>query len=185
MSEHDLSEAVLSAAADRGTSLVVSDLLSFVERHEGPAVPRELLLAYADAVGGVERGTVEAALDRKLTDADSWAGPDRFYEVGDGISRFPSAWHALEGESDLTVYVGTITADADGEAFAEGGRGEGVPETVLVDAATVFGPYDTEEVREEVFRLRQADELVADADQSPQARVQLPADADPEVRRGP
>jgi len=175
----NVSDAVLDEAISRGETLIVHDLLRLIERYDtGPGVPTETLDAYLNALGQnrFNESALREGLDARLCEADLWTGESAVYQLNGGVSAFPPRWHdELVGERDLTQYVATMTtAVEDGsEGYAHGGRGQGVPEKLLQDTATVFGGYSYAEARQELVRLRDIDLLTAGADQHPNARVQL------------
>lgn len=183
----DLSETVLDELSSRGETLTVHDLLRVIERYDtGPGVSDDRLDAYIEALGdsGFDEDALHEGLDTRLVDGDVWESEDAVYRLDGGVSAFPPRWHdALTGERDLTRYVATMTAAVDGGSagYNHGGRGAGVPEKLLWDTAVVFGEYNYAEAMDEVDRLRDADLLTADADQHPNARIQLTTDGAAEL----
>lgn len=181
----DLSDAVLDEAASRGETLTIHDLLRLIERFDtGAGVPEDRLDSYLSGLGAgkFNESALREGLDTRLVDAAEWENETAVYRVDGGSSAFPPRWHEdLAGETDLTRYVATMTAAVDGgsEAYARGGHGDGVPESLLLDTAVVFGGYTYREAMAEVDRLREADRLTAGADQHPNARLRLtPAGAE-------
>ena len=181
----DVSETVLDEVASRGETLTIHDLLRVIERYDtGPGVPEDQLDAYIDALGtaGFDAETVRNGLDKRLVEATEWQTETAVYRLDGELSAFPPRWHEdLTDERDITRYVATMTAaiDGDAEGYAYGGQGDGVPEKLLLDTVVVFGDYAYGEAMDEVDRLRDDDLLTADADQHPNARVQLtPAGAE-------
>lgn len=96
---------------DVGNSLAVIGLL---ERHHDaqPGMPRRAVTAYARALESrrdysFDAGSFMDEVDERLTDAETWEGPDRFYELdGDRISVFPARWHEeLSGSTDAAEYL--------------------------------------------------------------------------------
>lgn len=179
-----LDDTALETAQDRGTNLLPGELLLFVEQFDDAVdrgVPLERLEAYADALAEGEAGPfgpdeLHSLVEMDLTDAEEWEEPDSIYRVGDGLSAFPPAWHdQLGGEEDLARYVQVISADlASGEKHTAGGAaGQGVPEQLLIDAATALGPFSRSSARAELQELRDDGVLVEGADQHPEARVML------------
>lgn len=181
----NVSDAVLDEAISRGETLILHDLLRLIERYDtGPGVPEETLDAYIDALGNsrFNESALREGLKSRLSEADVWENESAVYRLNGGVSAFPPRFHEeLAGERDLTQYVATMTAAVEGgsEGYAHGGHGQGVPEKLLLDTATVFGGYSYAEANNELVRLRDVDLITADADQHPNARVQLtPAGAD-------
>jgi len=181
----DLSDAVLDEAASRGETLTIHDFLRLIERYDtGPSVAETRLDGYITALGasGFDEETIRNGLETRLVDSDVWEGELAVYQLDGEVSAFPQQWHDdLAGEGDITRYVATMTAAVEGgsEGYAHGGHGNGVPEKLLLDTAVIFSDYSYREAMDEVDRLRDEDLLTADADQHPNARVQLtPAGAE-------
>jgi len=181
----NISEVVLDEAASRGETLTIHDLLRLIERYDtGPGVPTETLDGYFHALGKsrFNEPALRDGFDRQLTETEVWHDESTVYQLDGGVSAFPPRWHdELTGEQDLTQYVATMTSAVAGgsEGYAHGGRGAGVPEKLLQETVTVFGGYSYDEARRELVRLRDVDLLTADADQHPNARIQLtPAGAE-------
>jgi hypothetical protein len=185
----DTNERILAEAVHRGESMVVDELVALIEQyhpHEQPGVAWETLEAYADALEDTELSfDAEEFLDmvnEQLTDPDAAYTTDAFYHLDDDrVSRYPSHWHdKLGGEDDLREHVKFLGAlDPEGESGADlGGTGRGVPEQVLLDAASIVGRTDPDTVKNRLEDLRDRGELVEDADQHPNARVRLPERAD-------
>lgn len=187
----ELNDHVLDEAGRRGQSLLVRELLVLVERHhptDEPGVDRELLVEYVDALQeptrvGFDADEALAIVDEKRSDAERWVDDGTIYAVGeDRVSAFPRRWHdELRGETDLKRYVAVLQEDVS-RAFDEGdgGRGRGVPEQTLLSAASAIGPMSREDAKERLEALRADGELVEDADQHPQAGVQLDERTDTE-----
>lgn len=178
----ELDQDALDAAERRGQYLPLKDLLRYVERFDDQVdrgVPVDRLEAYADALAGrgvqsIDADAVDELLEANLTAAESWTGPDDVYDVGDGVSAFPARWHdELAGEDDLRAYVDHISGDlsTDDAHTATGAAGGGVPQQLLLDAASVFGPYSRDGARAELERLRDEGAVEERADQHPEARV--------------
>jgi len=181
----NVSDVVLDEALSRGETLILHDLLRLIERYDtGPGVPNETLDAYIDALGDsrFNESALREGLESRLVDTNVWVDESSVYQLDSGFSAFPPRWHdELTGERDLTQYVATMTTAVEGgsEGYAHGGRGQGVPQKLLFDTATVFGGFSYAEAKNEAVRLRDVDLLTADADQHPNARVQLtPAGAE-------
>jgi hypothetical protein len=175
----DVSNAVLDEAASRGETLTIHDLLRLIERFDtGPGITEQRLDSYITVLGKSKfnEDALRDGLDTRLVDADEWQTETEVYHLDGGVSAFPPRWHEdLAGEDDLTRYVATMTAAVDGgsEEYAHGGHGDGVPEKLLLDTAVIFSDYTYGEAMDEVDRLREEDLLTADADQHPNARIQL------------
>ncbi len=175
----DLSDDVLEEAASRGETLIIHDLLRLIERFDtGPGVPESRLDAYLSALGEnrFNEQALRDGLEKRLTDSETWVEESAVYRLNGEISAFPPRWHEeLVGQSDLTQYVATMTAAVEGGSagYDHGGRGEGVPEKLLCDTATVFSGTSYKDAMREAARLRDTNLLTADADQHPNARIQL------------
>lgn len=188
----ELNERVLDQAADREL-LRVEDLIVLVERHDpegvgdGPGVPVDRLRAYVEEIsregGDLGPDNLDAALSERLTDADSWAGQDLIYEVAeDRVSAYPASWHeGLDGVSDLEEHLRFVTRDIDEgdafedsrEAFEQGGPREGVPEGLLLDAASAVGELSRDEAGAQLTELRKENVVSESADQHPNSRVRF------------
>lgn len=188
----DTNQQVIEEARQRGETLTSRELLLLIERYhrpEGPGVDGELLDAYDDAAARddiipYKEGQLREAVERKLTDEETWVDEESYYPVGDGrVSAFPAAWHdKLSDTNDLRAYVdligeemGRSGTDSDSQS---GGIGTGVPEGLLLKAVTAIGGLDQETVKSRLEEHRDAGELVEDADQHPNARIHLPEDTD-------
>lgn len=190
----EFNEHVLEEAGSRGEKLLVDDLVLLIERYDsgdGCGVAVERVEAYAEQLAAedapVKPDKVRPAIEERRTESFHWAadaaasgtwfGSGTLYDVGDGrVSVFPAYWHEeLAGETDLTNYLELITADLDTEsdAFDSGGPDSGVPETVLVNAASVLGGLAPGQAREQLAELREQGVVTESADQHPNARVQL------------
>lgn len=176
----ELNEHVLDEFGHRGDSLIAEEFLSLIERYhssDGPGVDRSVVRAYAEALD--ERGMsqldsdeIEAELDRKTVESETWAG-DGVYEVGDDrLSNYPAAWHdRLGGSTDIVEFVETLTGVD--PPIGQTGAGSSVPEDVLIDIVAVVGGLDREEAKVRLEELRRDGPLAEDADQRPQAGVRL------------
>jgi hypothetical protein len=187
----EVNERVLAEAVHRGDSLVVDELVRLIEQyhpHEQPGVTKETLKAYVRALEDTEQGQrfdadeVVDVVDERLTDADAEYNTDAFYRLdGDRVSAYPLHWHdELGGETDLREHVRfLVQLDPEGESGANlGGVGRGVPEQVLLNAASIVGRTDPDTVKSRLEDLRDRGELVEDADQHPNARVRLSENTD-------
>jgi hypothetical protein len=191
--ERALSTHVLEEAGQRGETLLVDDLVELVARFDDDGedgVRIDRLVAYAerlDAQGHpVEPDSVRPAVEERLVDATEWVGEDPLYRTGDGrVSRFPQSWYdELAGERDVRRYVEVLTtALAESDAglqrggAADPGDGDGIPESFLLDVASVVGGLDRDAVRGEVEQLRVEGILAEDADQHPDGNVRLAENA--------
>lgn len=180
----ELDPAVLDAAAQRGESLLVNDLVVFAERMDdavsrGVPVPR--LEAYAEELSARSADTFDAddldvLVEEDLTDAREWAGPGALYEVGDGVSAFPPRWHEeLAGETDMLRVVEVVSRGITDSAASsgEGGAGRGVQKGLLLDAASAVAHLTREDATAELEQLRHDGRVEELADQHPDARVRL------------
>ncbi|SFL00767.1 hypothetical protein SAMN04487950_1904 [Halogranum rubrum] len=188
-------EHVLEEAGSRGEKLLVDDLVLLIERHEregGPGVAIDRVEAYAEKLAAqdapVKPDKVRPAIEERLTDAETWSadaaasgtwfGSGTLYDVGNGrVSTLPSRWHReLTGTRDLTRYLEVILDDTHGNGFDSGGTDGGVPETVLVHAATVLGGLGQGQAREQLADLHERSVVTESADQHPNARIHLTDD---------
>lgn len=188
----DTNQQVIEEARQRDDMLTSREMLLMIERQhrpDGPGVDQELLDAYDDAVGRdaaipFEEGELRESVERRLSDDERWVDEDTYYRLGDGrISVFPAEWHDALGDTrDVREYVDVI-----GEAMGEsgpgadsrrGGVGTGVPEGLVLEAASVIGGLDQGTAKERLEQRRDDGELVEDADQHPNARIHLAEDAE-------
>jgi hypothetical protein len=178
----ELNETVLEEAGDRGRTLLVSDLVGLIERHEddgSPGTTTERVVTYAETLS--ERGAridaeaVPSAIEERRTESTSWVGDETLYNVGDGrVSAYPKQWHEnLRGEDEVTQYLEVILDDVgDSEdAFNKGGPGTGVPRSLLLSVTSVLGDLTPTDTKAQIQALRQEGVLNEDADQHPDARV--------------
>lgn len=195
MSEHDrpLSTHVLDEAGQLGETLLVDDLIDLVARYDDDGedgVRVDRLVAYAERLAAeghpVDPESIRPAVEERLVDETEWVGDDPLYPTGDGrVSLFPQSWYdELAGERDVRWYVEVLTAaiaDSDADPTRGGAgdpaAGDGVPETLLLDVASVVGGLDRDAVRGTVEQLRVDGVLAEDADQHPDANVRLAEDA--------
>lgn len=180
----ELDERVLTEIQNR-EALSVDELLRLVERHhstDDPGVSQDTLTEYGRALADADLslnarsealrgrdldfidGNVYRELRERLTDAESWVGDDALYEInGDRVSRYPVRWHdAIGGTTDLTECVVFLEDDA---AFQEArgiGSGEGVPEELVFDVATVVGGFDPDDAKAQLEERKERGELIAD-----------------------
>ncbi len=182
MAGAEINDGVVQDANERGEKLLPGDFLLWIEREhaeEGPGVSEELFRAYEEALSAqrasFEPGELRSSLEETLVDSESWVDDDAVYALGNGrISTFPAAWHdRLRDSGDLREYVAVIEDATIDDEIATGGRGPGVPEGLLLDAASVIGGIDREVAKERLERHRDDGALIQDADQHPDARVYL------------
>jgi hypothetical protein len=158
-------------------TMQLADFVRIVEQHQPTdvtGVDSETLAAYADAV---YFDVDVSAIDERVTDSESWAEGDHFYEVGDGrISAYPPDWHAaLGGIEDLKRVIEVIQTETtepegdDREAVTE----RGVPEEKVLRVAEVVAGIDGETAREELKRLRQNGEIEEFASQHRNPTIRL------------
>lgn len=177
---------VLEQAEQEGESLLIGELLLYIERYDAddrPGVSDEQLRAYVEALAeknvfGRGADVVREQIEQRTEDSETWIEEDSFYRVGtDRVSNFPKRWHEQLGpEDDLRAFVRVMTEDlaTSSHGTDRGGQGGGVPEQLLLDAATVLADYDRGDAKTELEELRDRDELVMDADMNREGRVQLP-----------
>jgi hypothetical protein len=186
-----LSEQVLEVVGTERRTLLPREVVKFIERyhpHDQPGIAWSVLEAYAmrlaDDLGDeFDQNTFLEEIDDRLVDTATWYGDDALYELDTKrVSLFPLRWHdSLGGSTDLTAYVRFLTDEAPGfsdERAAVGGAGEGVPEQFLLDTVNLVGRVDRATVKSRLEDLRDRGELVEDADQHPNARVQLAEQSD-------
>ncbi|MFB6165921.1 MAG: hypothetical protein ABEJ31_12245 [Haloarculaceae archaeon] len=185
-----LQRRTLDELLNSGRYLYPTHVVGVIERFhavEGPGVPRETVLAYANAVldrlgrrapYGPER--FAALLDARLVDAEVWL-PNALYAVGPGrLSVFPSRWHRrLAGVRDPVQYVGVIGEDL---AIARGADVNGplppVPRRLLVEAMMALGGVDRPTAGGLLREARRTGRVRIEPDQNPEADVWL---ADPSL----
>ena len=180
-----VNDRVIEEILGRSQNLLLEEVVALIERehaHEAPGLARETLDAYADVLGGdaaIEFDPDEFldAIDDRLTEAETWAGSDVFYAVADDrVSVYPQYWHeALGGTVDLPAYLRFLQDEVVGveEDFTSGAAGSGVPENSLIKIVSIVGQADPATVKTRLETLRDEGELAEDADQHPEARVQL------------
>lgn len=178
-------EYVIEQAEREGESLLVGELVLYIERYhddERPGVSRDLLDAYVENLSEKNfftRGpdNVVEQIEDRTDDSETWVGENSFYRVGtDRVSNFPKRWHEQLGpDDDLRTFVRVMTEDIETSPHGtdRGGQGTGVPQQMLLDAATVLGDYDRGDAKTELEEFRDQDELVMDADMNKEGRVQL------------
>ena len=190
----ELSEPLLREAGHRGEYLLPRDFVALAERYlsgpdREPGVSRARVAAHLEPLGEeshVEAEPFGAAIDDATVDSDHWAGDQAVYEVGDDrLSAYPPSWHeAIGGSTSLPEMVRYLM---DETAFqpVDGGAGDGIPESDLIDIAAVVGGFTLEEARAELEACRDDGRLVEDADQNPNAGVYLPRSDQESDVKGP
>jgi hypothetical protein len=182
MAGAEINDGVVQDANERGEKLLAEDFLLWIEREhaeEGPGVTEDRFRSYEEALSeqraSFDPGELRSSLDETMVDSEAWVDDDAVYALGgDRISTFPAAWHdRLADSDDLREYVAVIEEATSDTEISTGGRGPGVPEGLLLDAASVIGGLDREVAKERLERLRDDGDLVQDADQHPDARVYL------------
>lgn len=186
-------EHVLEEAGRRGDKLLVDDLVNLIERYDrtgAPGVSVDRVVAYAEELEAegvsIQPDKVEPAIEERLTETDhwttdattsgSWFGSGALYDVDDGrVSIFPLRWHEeLKGETNLVRYLEVILDDVrEGEAFDSGGPGRGVPEELLLNAATVIGGLRREEAAKRLEELGDEGVIEELASQQPNPQIRL------------
>lgn len=185
----DLNEHVLDQAAGQEL-LRVEDLIVLVERHDrddGRGVPVDRLRAYVEEIdrlgGSLAPANLDAALEERTTDSETWVGQGTIYRTGDDrVSTYPANWHErLAGETDLAEHLRVVLNDVlandafenSEEAFQQGGPRRGVPEGVLIDVASTIGGLSGDEANAQLTELRKRDVVSESADQHPHSRVRF------------
>lgn len=187
-------DAVIDEAVHEGETTGPLDLFGLLEKHhDDPGISRDRLRAYANALAARRDFAFDADgflsdLESHRTDADTWEGLDRVYDLGDDrFSRYPPAWHdELGGSTDAEAYVRFLAEEVpsfsdDIARGAAGGQAGGIPEDTLVDVIMTVGRVEREEARAAIGEARDRGALVEDVDQHPQAAVFLAEDADEEL----
>lgn len=170
--------------------MLLEELFDLIERsHDGEAgVGRELVVAYVRELASRRGYAFDAdgfldEIDERLTDSETWAGADRYYELpGDRLSQYPVRWHdQLGGSTDAAAYVRFLAQEVSEfvEGMDRGGAGPGIPEDTLVTIISIVGRVDHGAARAAIEDARERGDLIEDADQHPQAGVYLPDDSDP------
>lgn len=185
VTDTELDEYVIDVAESEGEGLLFGELVLYIERYhpdDRPGVDRELLEGYienlaAKNVFGRDAEFVFAQIDERTADSETWVKKDAFYRVGtDRISNFPKRWHErVDAADDLRTLVKVLTEDIETSPHGTdtGGKGTGVPQQLLLDAATVLADYDRDDAKTELEEWRDRGELVMDADMHREGRVQL------------
>lgn len=181
----EVNESVVDEMTSRSQNLLLGEVLMLIERkhtHEEPGIARDTIDAYAQVFGEdvafeFDGDEFRTAIDDRVTDTETWASNDVFYDVADDrVSVYPQHWHdALGGSDDIPAYLRFLQNEVSGveDDFTSGASGSGVPEDVLLDIVSVVGRTDRETVKARIQTLREEGVLAEDADQHPEARVQL------------
>lgn len=181
----ELDEYVLEEAGHQGETLVITDLVSLVERHhplDAPGAPVDLLEAYvaelAETDARFEPENVREAVEERLVDSETWVDADALYPLGDDrVSNYPLRWHEqLGGESDVRRYIEVILDNlpAEGEeTFDTGGAGTGIPKLQLLEIVEVLGGLSQGEVRRQLDELEDEGAIAGDVREYPNARIEL------------
>ena len=182
---YELDDTVLDEAGHEGTTLVVTDLVSLIERFhplDEPGAPIDLVEAYvaelAETDARFEPENVRESIEERLVDSETWVDDSSLYPVDEGrVSKYPLRWHEqLGGEDDLRRIIEVVLDDlpADGEeAFDTGGAGTGIPKSELIQIAEVLGRMPQAEVRRQLARLEDDGEIDSDVREHPNARIEL------------
>jgi hypothetical protein len=186
-----LSEQVLEAVGTERRTLLPEEVIELIERyhpHDQPGIAWSVLEAYAtrlaDDLGEqFDQEEFLETIEARLVDTSTWESDDALYKLDSKrLSLYPSSWHDhLGGSADLRAYVQFLTDKAPNfsdEQTAGGGAGKGVPEQFLLDTVNLIGRIDRATVKSRLEDLRDSGELVEDADQHPNTRVQLVEEAD-------
>jgi hypothetical protein len=180
-------EAVIDEIVHEGETLTLGDLFERIEQTvDGQqGVPRAVVTDYAHALADRRDYAFDAegfldTIDERLTDADTWAGIEKFYALdGDRISKYPSQWHAdLGGSTDAEAYVRYIAENAPefNEETGHGGPASALPEDTLIEVIATVGRVDKAHARRAIEEARDRGDVVEDADQHPHAGLYLPED---------
>jgi hypothetical protein len=184
----EVRDTVIDELTHRGRNLLLTELLRSIERghpSDGPGITRETIAAYGDRLAAepdfaFDTEDLLEELEEARIDAETWAGDDVLYAVGDGsedrLSAYPQGWHdRLDGETDIREYVEYLESEESGftDDSPRGGRGEGIDQPTLLEIVSVLGNVDRETVRAQIEDGRAEGQLEQSADQHPDARVQL------------
>jgi len=178
----DIDRRAIEIIADEGESRSTQDRVAVLERYHGdrPGVPERAVAAYARELAAQSDVAFDAdtcldAVADRATDAASWQGRERFYELdGERRSRYPAPWHdRLAGESDPAAYLRFFRSTA--EAFLDDQHGSkpGVTEDTLIEVLVLVGRLDRESAVSAIEAARDEGTIVEDADQHPRAGVYL------------
>jgi hypothetical protein len=175
-------EPLLREAGQRSEYLRPRDLVSLVERHVGDGnggVTRAAVDVHVEALAAagshVDADSFDAALTEATTRSRECVDDRAVCEVADHRpSAYPAAWHAsLDGTETLPELV-RFLVERTAYTPVEAGAGDGVPEADLLDVAATVADYDRQVAKAELENCREAERLVQDADQHPEANVYLP-----------
>lgn len=156
----------------------IDDFIRYLERHhhgDEPGLSRELIDAYADALG-YDREHTDVLLEERLTDSPTWIPGNNLYRVGENVSVYPSSWHEqLAGTIDLAEYVRVML---EGKIAGEGRRltraQRGIPQPDILTAVEIFADLDHEMAEELLKKQRLEGTIVIYASQNPEDLVRLP-----------
>lgn len=158
-------EELVSELESQRKTLMLDEAVRFVEqahRETGVGVERERFEAYLDAMT-YGRDAFPSSFEERLTDAESWQGGGRIYELrGDRVSYYPPRWHEeLRETPDLREYLRVMGTDA---MKTEGGDREavtddGVLKEMVLDAAVAIGGMTREDARNQLTELKAEDEV--------------------------
>lgn len=183
----EVNKAIVEAILQDSQNLLLREVVALIERKHPDAattsgITREALAAYAQEFGedtAFPTGPEEfrALIDDRLTASETWVDNDVLYELNDNrVSVYPFRWHdELGGEVDIALFLEFLQDEASGveDELDRGGAGGGIPESKLIEIVSVVGRTDRETVKTRIETLRDEDIIAEDADQHPDARVQL------------
>lgn len=183
----EVNEAVVEEVLQDSQNLLLREVVALIERGHPdaattPGITREALTAYAQEFGedtAFPAGPEEfrASIDDRLTASETWVDNDTLYALNDDrVSVYPSRWHdELGGEVDIPLFLEFLQDEASGveDDLHRGGAGGGIPEGKLIEIVSVVGRTDRATVKTRIETLRDEGILAEDADQHPDARVQL------------
>lgn len=182
----EVNDAVVEEILQDSQNLLLREVITLIEREHPdaaatPGITRETLTAYAQEFGedtAFPAGPEEfrASIDDRLTDSETWMDDDALYALNDDrVSVYPSRWHdAFGGDVDIPLFLEFLQDEATvNDDFNSGGAGSGMPEDKLIEIVSVVGRTDPETVKTRIETLRDEGVVAEDADQHPDARVQL------------
>jgi hypothetical protein len=182
----EVNDAIVEEILQDSQNLLLREVVTLIEREHPdaattPGITREALTAYAQEFGedtAFRAGPEEfrASINDRLTDSETWVDNDVLYELNDDrVSVYPSRWHdAFDSDADIPSFLEFLQDEANiDDDFNRGGAGDGMPEGKLIEIVSVVGRTDPETVKTRIEALRDEGVLVEDADQHPNARVQL------------
>jgi len=173
----EVREQVVEELDAHQETLRLHEYVQMIETHhldEGPGVDRDLLAAYADAVGF---DVDVSAVEDRLTDSHAWEPGDRLYELDDGrISTYPQDWHETVSDPDDVLALVELIAEQVTEPEGDQRRAvteNGVPEQKVVRVAGTVAEIDRETVRDRLHELHRDDELEEFATQNREPRFRV------------